>query len=688
MWRPCVLRRPCSQAASLTKSFARHNSFQPRHSRPHDFHRKPEDRPRKPTSGHDSVGRNLDGYLTTLNPFLPSGEYDARTIAMMKSRGSKRDSAAALTKRQRLQKLQRLSSRVTDGSPREVLALEAHTLLIKHKSLSIVDDEPANVEASEETTDKAKGPLPPHFEVELEIEELSSTGDGLAYSAEHDLVFVVPFSIPGDRILARKYPQIEQEIFTMTDFVQLIRPSPQREGVTPGCQYFGTCSGCQLQMLSYEDQLKHKKTIVEKAFAHFSNLDPTLIPPVQDTIGSPLQYEYRTKLTPHYPGLPSKASQRNTDTPPPIGFCKKNSRVVMDIEQCPIATPIINEGLKLERAKVHGRTSRREKGATILLRESTRRLNTGQQSASSGSSAEHALEGTATVEQINEHSILAAEASSSSSATETEDPSGSHEEKAVTSITLAHAKPTSSQLSFNQNGEPRITNTYPTHVDTKTYTSDHRAMATEYVGEFSFRSVANSFFQNNNSILPKFIKHVRDNCTPKSMEDGSPRIKYLLDAYCGSGLFGVSLSPLFSSVLGIDVDANGIEAARLNAKSNGVPNAGFIAADADQLFADVPFPPDQTMVVIDPPRKGASADFLAQLCKFGPRRVVYVSCNVHTQARDVGLLVQGFGSAWRYDIESLRGFDFFPQTGHVEGLCFLDRVPDVPPPAKPDSVTA
>jgi tRNA (uracil-5-)-methyltransferase len=149
----------------------------------------------------------------------------------------------------------------------------------------------------------------------------------------------------------------------------------------------------------------------------------------------------------------------------------------------------------------------------------------------------------------------------------------------------------------------------------------------------------------------------------------------LLDAYCGSGLFAVCLSPLFRAVLGIDIDALGVEAARQNAQRNHLHNAGFIAASAECLFADVPFPADESLVVIDPPRKGASVDFLRQLCTFGPRRVVYVSCNVHTQARDVGMLVTGFGpEASRYKIHSLRGFDFFPQTGHVEGVCFLDRV--------------
>ena len=80
-------------------------------------------------------------------------------------------------------------------------------------------------------------------------------------------------------------------------------------------------------------------------------------------------------------------------------------------------------------------------------------------------------------------------------------------------------------------------------------------------------------------------------------------------------------------------------------------------------------------MVIDPPRKGCDESFLSQLLKFGPRRVVYVSCNVHTQARDVGVLVQGLeDGGTRYKVESLRGFDFFPQTGHVEGVAVLSRV--------------
>jgi tRNA (uracil-5-)-methyltransferase len=311
--------------------------------------------------------------------------------------------------------------------------------------------------------------------------------------------------------------------------------------------------------------------------------------------------------------------------------------MIIDIEKCPIATPIINAGLHIERQKAAERLNQnpslRRKGATILIRESTQRTTTGTSIPTSPSSTD-------------------------------QDPD------------LSSTTPLSVDLKTTKSNTPSLLITYPTHTDIKTYTSEHKALVTEYVNNFTFQTVANSFFQNNSSILPPFIAYVRQHCLPKSPGPTDPPVKYLLDAYCGSGLFAVCLSPLFNSVLGIDIDVAGVNAARANAEANGIPNAGFIAAEAEMIFADVPFPPDQSLVVIDPPRKGASVDFLTQLCRFGPKRVVYVSCNVHTQARDVGMLVQGVGEKWRYEIERLRGFDFFPQTGHVEGVCVLKRVED------------
>jgi tRNA (uracil-5-)-methyltransferase len=221
------------------------------------------------------------------------------------------------------------------------------------------------------------------------------------------------------------------------------------------------------------------------------------------------------------------------------------------------------------------------------------------------------------------------------------------------------------------------------YMDWKTCITDNNATSTEYIGDYVFYNPAGSFFQNNNSILPVFTDYIRQHILPPS---SSMPIKYLIDAYSGSGLFTITLSSLFQASTGIDIAEKSIEFARKNAAANNLPEsqANFIAADAGELFKSVKYNADETVVVLDPPRKGCDADFLSQLLHFGPKRVVYVSCNVHTQARDVGMLVRGEAGSMdesklntkgtRYEIESLRGFDFFPQTGHVEGVAVLNRV--------------
>jgi tRNA (uracil-5-)-methyltransferase len=606
----------------------------------------------------------------------------------------------------------------TSGTVEEVLDVEARTLLerLRVESGAQAGDEKNDMNRELHLEGGASRPErpEPRTELELEIQELSSTGDGLAYAPDKnkDFIYVVPFAVPGDTVLAKTYPQKpDRRAWTKVDFVKIVSPSARREGVTPRCPYFGTCSGCQFQMLPYEAQLAHKKTIVEKAFRHFSNLDPSLVPAVDDTIGSPLEYGYRTKITPHYDGCSRSNPWKQGDEPPPFGFGKKNQNEgrVLDIEQCPIATEVLNAGLKIERKKVAQTFWKKRTGTTVLLRESTKR--------------EVLPDG-----RVEIHSDLEDEAAGAG-ARASDDATAAAGAQDLSSLPLEFPGPPSSTSSSPSTTQ--ITYTYPHFRDVKTYTSDHRAVTTEHIGPFTFKTQANSFFQNNNSILPTFLSYIRDNILPsppppppspspcvssKSTRPPPPPIKYLLDAYCGSGLFSIALASRFSSVLGIDIDGPSIQCARENATINsavhnhlrGVTNGngnekgqdkgtlssnlGFIASDAQRIFDDVPFPAAQTVCIIDPPRKGASRDFLHQLSVFGPRRVVYVSCNVHTQARDVGMLVAGMeegtteganfksgkGAApqkrWRYEIEKVGGFDFFPQTGHVEGVCFLNRV--------------
>ncbi|KAF2739862.1 S-adenosyl-L-methionine-dependent methyltransferase [Polyplosphaeria fusca] len=413
----------------------------------------------------------------------------------------------------------------------------------------------------------------------------------------------------------------------MADFVKVNTPSPHRDESLVKCPYFASCSGCQFQMLPYEYQLAHKKTIVEKAYKNFSNLPPELIPVIGDTIGSPLQYGYRTKLTPHFDGPPdSRRSdgrngiKRTFKEMPPIGFMKKGTRITIDIEDCPIGTDAVRNGNKRERKRVENELSKYNKGATLLLREHTERI----------AKSNHVLG----VEKDNPDAV------------------------------------------FEDRGE---------HIHKKTCVTDANAKTTEFIDDFQFINPAGAFFQNNNSILPKFTQYIREHILPPS-SPGQPEIKHLIDAYSGSGLFTIVLSSLFESSLGIDISAASIQSATHNAEVNNLSTdrAKFIAADASALFSSIDTPADKTVVMIDPPRKGCDESFLRQLVRYGPARVIYVSCNVHTQARDVGVLVggmkgvdggRGLGEGC-YEIESLAGFDFFPQTGHVEGVAVLKRKTD------------
>lgn len=499
---------------------------------------------------------------------------------------------------------------VSNGTSEEILLHDVTALI---KKLNLEKDAKDN---SSQLPEKLS-------EIEVTIKEISSTGDGIGFQegSDSDQVYVVPFTAPGDTVTAKIFKHFEKEKYSMADFVKVNTPSPQRDDSLVKCPYFASCSGCQFQMLSYDTQLQHKKSIVEKAYKNFSNLPPELLPIIGDTIGSPLQYGYRTKLTPHFDGPPDarrsdgrNGIRRTFKEVPPIGFMKKGTRLTIDIEDCPIGTEAVRKGNKRERQRVSDTISTYKKGATILLRENTTRIPKDQYDASTEYDPD------AVIEDLG------------------------------------------------------------THLHHKTCVTDPNAKTTEYIDDFQFVNPAGSFFQNNNSILPIFTQYIREHILPSSSNHS---IKHLIDAYSGSGLFTITLSSLFESSLGIDISSSSIASATTNAELNNLPadSTRFIAADAARLFASIESPASETVVMIDPPRKGCDESFLRQLVQYGPARVVYVSCNVHTQARDVGVLVGGmkgvdggFGvGEGCYEIESLRGFDFFPQTGHVEGVAVLRR---------------
>ncbi|KAF5389637.1 hypothetical protein D9757_004151 [Collybiopsis confluens] len=448
-------------------------------------------------------------------------------------------------------------------------------------------------------------------EVEVEVKAISSNGEGLAVSDEEGAspwIIVVPFSLPGERVKCRIFKN--ERLHSLADFIQIVRPNPDlRDDARVKCQYFSKCGGCQYQMLSYDTQLDLKRNVVVKAYKNFSGLPESTIPEIQPTIGSPFQYGYRTKITPHFQAPPPRIdraalkSQVESGNKPDwlqIGFNIQGQNRVFDIEECPIATRVINTAIPDIFGNVVKTIHTYKKGATLLLRDSL---------------------------------------------------------------------DTSVDPELKDRG-----------MDKNVCVTNNHASIRERVGEFLFEYLASSFFQNNNSILPSLTSYVREAITSLYPNPDDPnRPTHLIDTYCGSGLFAITLSPEFSNVAGIEISADSIMYAKHNAKLNNIPTEkmSFRKGDAAEIFKTVSdFPPTRTVMVIDPPRKGCDDPFIKQLLEFRPKVVAYVSCNVHTQARDVGKILRASpdGEGRKYVLESLRGFDLFPQTAHVESVAILRLV--------------
>ncbi len=395
-----------------------------------------------------------------------------------------------------------------------------------------------------------------HHELELSIESLTQLGLGLG--RDKGWVVMVPFALPGERVLARIFRN--RANYSEADLVEVLEASPDR--VDPRCPLFETCGGCQYQHLTYGRQLEWKREQVAGVFQRIAKIDE---PPVLPTFPSPEQFGYRSKLTPHWNKPKPGEAVRD------IGFLRFGQRNrLVDVPECVIATEAINVALPEAREQVKegilfGK-KKKPKGGTLLLR--------------------HVLEGVV---------------------------------------------------------------------------SNPEALVSERVGNLTFQFRAGDFFQNNPFILPGFVEHAAD----EASGDG---IDYLVDTYCGVGLFALSLAGRFTQVRGVEISTSAVQWAGNNALLNRIYNCEFLVGTAADIFAEIDFPPNATTVLIDPPRKGCDPDFIQQLKTFGPARLVYVSCDPSTQARDVEMLKDV------YRVEKIQPFDLFPQTRHIESIATLTRI--------------
>ncbi|KDR70049.1 hypothetical protein GALMADRAFT_145087 [Galerina marginata CBS 339.88] len=482
-------------------------------------------------------------------------------------------------------------------SPADVLYQEIRTLLGED-----------TVDAVTQAGGAFQSPYEFGDEVEVKIETIGAGGSGIALAPKDkgSWAVIVPFALTGETVRVRIGKS--ERMHSVARPLEVLVPNNElRDDSRVQCKYFGSCGGCQYQMLSGETQLDLKKGVIVKAYKTYSKLSEPSIPPIESTVESPLVYAYRTKITPHFERPPKHAKReevKSGEQPPwlKIGFNMTNSNSTLDIEECPIATPILNEKYKSDRKDIINNIFSYKKGVSLMYRDSL-------------------------------------------------DPSFDAEKMMTSPI-------------------DKLSEAFTRHV----CVSDQKGSSREMVGDYFFEYNAGGFFQNNNAVLPLMVNYVKGLVWPV---EGMERPTHLVDTYCGAGLFAISLSSTFDKVAGIELSQSSIASARRNAQLNSISSEkiSFLSGEASNIFATVKdFPSERTVVIIDPPRKGCDDLFLKQLLGFRSSTVVYVSCNVHTQARDIGKIVRetaGDEEGKRYRLESLRGFDLFPQTAHVESVALL-----------------
>jgi len=174
-----------------------------------------------------------------------------------------------------------------------------------------------------------------------------------------------------------------------------------------------------------------------------------------------------------------------------------------------------------------------------------------------------------------------------------------------------------------------------------------------------------SFFQNNFFLLPKLVEVVRD-----TLRDAG--IRHLVDLYCGVGFFSIELANVVEAFVGVEYDAQAIQAARKNAAARDLRNGEFIGGKVEEVLPELlaKLSPEATAILLDPPRKGIARTCLESLRAVCPARIVYVSCHPATMARDLNVLCEGSV----FELVRVTPLDMFPQTQHVECVADVRRI--------------
>jgi 23S rRNA (uracil1939-C5)-methyltransferase len=395
---------------------------------------------------------------------------------------------------------------------------------------------------------------------------------------------------------------------------QLDISAPEQDSYTPACPHYPRCIGCPLINLPYPEQLAKKRETVVRALAAYASLSRFEVPPV---IASPQRLGYRSRI---------KLVVRSRKGEVAAGLYVPGSHHVVDISSCPVHPRPVNQVLQYLKKKIQelGVVPYDERNDSGDLRYLDFRYSFARRELS--------------VTFVTRHASF---------------PQGG-----ALARSLQHRFPFVVGVIQNVNDQKGNV------IWGKSFnTLAGRDTILERFGDFKLVYPAGVFSQANPFTARKLYERVFEMAQLVGGE-------CVLDLYCGVGPISLYLASAAREVWGVDDSELSIATAKQNARRNGVGNCRFIAGDvAETLARFIQDFPQVDLLIINPPRKGVQPAAMERIESMATPRIIYVSCNPQSQARDLARLVQG-----GYALRSLQPFDMFPQTEEVETVALLEKI--------------
>ena len=450
------------------------------------------------------------------------------------------------------------------------------------------------------------------LQTEVEISDVAFGGRGLVRL--DGMAVFVDQTVPGDRAIIRIVRK--KKNYAEARVIDLIQSSPDR--IIAPCEYSGFCGGCKWQFLKYEQQLIYKRQHVLDSLEHIGRIKDTL---VHDTIPSELIFGYRNKMEFSCSDrrwlLPHELGQVDVDIGFALGLHVPGTfHKVIDTRECLLQPNLGNDLMDEVRTfirssdqPVYGLRSHIGYWRFLVLR----------------------------------HSVA-------------------HDRWMVNIVTAEDRRESVQPLADRlRDRYPKVVSIINNITSRKAgvavgdveYTLAGSDIISDKIEGFEFEISANSFFQTNTRGAALLFKIVEKYAGLSGSET-------VLDLYSGTGTIPILLSEQSKAVTGIEIVESAVDDAEKNCRKNGISNCKFIRGDIRKCLSQIEQRPD--VLIIDPPRAGMHKDVVNQVLELGAGRLVYVSCNPATMARDLELMQE------TYHLEEVQPVDMFPHTYHVEAV--------------------